>query len=159
MELSNLLTVADHEAGAECNIVSPVNGKPTDVYILLAGADSAVWRKQKRKQTSEIMAAARSKSPVDLDYDAMDIAALVDATIGWRGIVSSGNPYEFSKENALALYSGSPGIVNQLLDFIADKRNFTKGWSMSSSGSGDGVSTSTRTLKAPRSAATKRSSK
>jgi hypothetical protein len=159
MELSNLLTVADHEAGAECNIVSPVNGKPTDVYILLAGADSSVWRKQKRKQTSEIMAAARSKSPVDLDYDAMDIAALVDATIGWRGIVSSGNPYEFSKENALALYSGSPGIVNQLLDFIADKRNFTKGWSMSSSGSGDGVSTSTRTLKAPRSADTKRSSK
>lgn len=127
MELSNLLTVDDHEAGAECNIVSPVDGKPTDVFILLAGADSAIWRKQKRKQTSEIMASARSKTPVDLDYDQMDIAALVEATLGWRGIVSGGEPYEFSKENALALYTGSPGIVNQLLDFIADKRNFTKG--------------------------------
>lgn len=159
MELSNLLTVADHEAGAECNIISPVDGKPTDVFILLAGADSSIWRKSKRKQTAEIMAAARSKAPVDLDYDAMDIAALVDATIGWRGIVSDGKPFEFSKENALKLYSGSPGIVNQLLDFIADKRNFTKGWSMSSSGSGAGVSTSTPTQKARRSAGTKRSSK
>ena len=127
MELSNLLTVDDHDAGAECNILSPVDGKPTDVYILLAGADSAVWRKQKRKQTSEIMASARSKKPIDLDYDQMDIAALVEATLGWRGIVSGGNPFEFSKENALKLYSGSPGIVNQLLDFIADKRNFIKG--------------------------------
>jgi hypothetical protein len=159
MELSNLLTVTDHEAGAECNIVSPVDGKPTDVYILLAGADSSVWRKAKRKQTTEIMAAARSKAPVDLDYDAMDIAALVDATIGWRGIVSGGQPYEFSKENALALYSGSPGIVNQLLDFIADKRNFINGWSRSSSGSGAGVFTSTLIQKAPRSAGTKRSSR
>ena len=127
MELSNLLTVDDHEAGAECNILSPVDGKPTDVYILLAGADSAVWRKQKRKQTSEIMASARSKKPIDLDYDQMDIAALVEATLGWRGIVSGGNPFEFSKESALKLYTGSPGIVNQLLDFIADKRNFIKG--------------------------------
>jgi hypothetical protein len=159
MELSNLLTVTDHEAGAECNIISPVDGKPTDVYILLAGADSSVWRKAKRKQTTEIMAAARSKEPVDLDYDAMDIAALVDATIGWRGIAANGKPYEFSKENALALYSGSPGIVNQLLDFIADKRNFTKGWSKSLSGSGVGVSTSTPIQKAPRSAGTKRSSR
>ena len=159
MELSNLLTAADHEAGAECNIISPVDGKPTDVYILLAGADSSVWRKSKRKQTAEIMAAARSKTPVDLDYDAMDIAALVDATIGWRGIAANGKLYEFSKENALTLYSGSPGIVNQLLDFIADKRNFIKGWSMSSSGSGAGVSTSMPIQKARRSAGTKRSSK
>ena len=159
MELSNLMTADDHAAGAECNIFSPVDGKKTDVYILLAGVDSPIWRKAKRKQTSEIMAAARSKEPVNLDYDAMDVAALVDATIGWRGIVSGGNLYKFSKENALALYSGSPGIVSQLLDFVANKRNFTKGWSMSSSGSGAGVSTSTPILKAPRSAATKRSSK
>jgi hypothetical protein len=127
MELSNLLTVDDHEAGAECNIFSPVDGKKTDVYIQLVGPDSTVWRKQKRKQTAEIMAAARSKKPVDLNYDEMDIDALVEATLGWRGIVSDGKPYEFSKENARALYDKSPGIVNQLLDFIAEKRNFTKG--------------------------------
>jgi hypothetical protein len=159
MELSNLLTVADHEAGAECRLFSPKDGSITDTYILLAGVDSAVWRKAKRRQTSEIMAATRSKEPVDLDYDAMDVTALVDATISWRGITSQGNPYEFTKENALALYSGSPDVVKQLLDFIADKRNFTKGWSKSLSGSGDGVFTSTPIQKAPRSAGTKRLSK
>ena len=88
-----------------------------------------------------------------------DIAALVDATIGWRGIAANGKPYEFSQENALAWNSGSPGIVNQLLDFIADKPNFTKGWSKSLSGSGDGVFTSTPIQKAPRSAGMKRLSK
>ena len=127
MELSNLLTVDDHDAGAECNIVSPIDGKKTDVYILIAGADSAAWRKQKRKQTSEIMFSTRSKKDVFLDYDKMDIEAVVEITLGWRGIVSSGNDYPYSKENALALYSKSPGIVSQLLDFIADKRNFIKG--------------------------------
>jgi hypothetical protein len=127
MELSNLMTADDHAAGAECNIFSPVNGKKTDVYILIAGADSPIWRKQKRKQTSEIMAAARAKTPTDLDYDKMDIEALVEATISWRGIVKDGKPWEFSKANALQLYTKSPGIVSQLLDFIAEKRNFTKG--------------------------------
>jgi|TARA_R110000822_G_scaffold45921_4_gene122590 hypothetical protein len=127
MELSNLLTVDDHDAGAECNIVSPIDGKKTDVYILIAGADSAAWRKQKRKQTSEIMSSTRSKKDVSLDYDKMDIEAVVEITLGWRGIVSNGNDYPYNKENALALYSKSPGIVNQLLDFIANKRNFIKG--------------------------------
>lgn len=159
MDISDLMTADSHAAGAECNIYSPVDGKATDVFILMAGVDSAIWRKQKRKQTAEIMQAARAKTDGELDYDRMDIDALVEATIGWRGIVAGGKPYEFSKENALQLYSKSPGIVSQLLDFVANKRNFTKGWSMSSSGSGGGVSTSTRTPKAPRSAATKRSSK
>jgi len=127
MELSNLLTTDSHDAGAECNIFSPVDGKSTDVFILMAGVDSTIWRKQKRKQTVEIMQAARSKKDSDLDYDRMDIDALVEATIGWRGIVKGGEPWEFSKENALQLYSKSPGIVSQLLDFVANKRNFTKG--------------------------------
>lgn len=159
MDISSLMTADSHAAGAECNIYSPVDGKMTDVYILIAGADSPIWRKQKRKQTAEIMQAAREKKDGELDYDAMDVAALVEATLGWRGIVSDGKPWEFSKANALELYSKSPGIVSQLLDFVANKRNFTKGWSMSSSGSGDGASTSTPTLKAQRSAGTKRLSK
>jgi len=156
MDISNLMTADAHAAGAECNIFSPVDGKATDVFILMAGVDSAVWRKQKRKQTGEIMQAAREKKESDLDYDRMDIEALVEATIGWRGIVSGGKPWEFNKANALALYSKSPGVVSQLLDFVAVKRNFIKGWSMSSSDSGAGASTSARTRKAPRSAATKR---
>jgi hypothetical protein len=127
MELSKLLTSDDHAAGAECNIFSPVNDKKTDVFILMSGADAPVWRKQKRKQTAEMMASARSKTPNDLDYDKMDIEALVETTLGWRGIVKDGNPWEFNKQNALELYTKSPGIVAQLLSFIADKRNFTKG--------------------------------
>lgn len=127
MDVTSLMTADSHDAGAECNIFSPVDGKATDVYILIAGVDSAVWRKQKRKQTAEIMQAARAKKDSELDYDRMDIDALVEATLGWRGIVKDGEAWEFSKERALELYSKSPGIVSQLLDFIADKRNFTKG--------------------------------
>lgn len=127
MDIKSLMTADDHAAGAECNIYSPVDGKATDVFICISGVDSPIWRKQKRKQTTAIMQQARGKSTAELDYDQMDIEALVDATIAWRGIISDGKEYEFSKENVLALYSKSPGIVSQLLDFIADKRNFTKG--------------------------------
>ena len=156
MDISSLMTADSHAAGAECRIYSPVEGKATDVYILIAGPDSPIWRKQKRKQTSEIMQAAREKKDGELDYDAMDISALVEVTIGWRGMDSDGKPFEFSKDRAFQLYSKSPGVVSQLLDFVANKRNFTKGWSTSSSDLVAGVSTSTRTRKAPRSAVTKR---
>lgn len=125
MEVGLLMTADSHDQGAECRIFSPVDGKETDVFITLAGADSQVWRKQKRKQTSEIMKANRAGE--DLDYDAMDVEALVEATIGWRGISQGKGEYEFSKENALSLYSKSPGIVSQLLEFISNKRNFIKG--------------------------------
>lgn len=127
MELNSLRTVESHEAGAECNITSPVDGKPTDVFIKIKGADSKEWRNAKKSQTSQIIAARASGGDIDLDYDKMDIDALVAVTMGWRGIVQDGEEYACNKENARKLYADSPSVVSQLIDFLTRRANFTNG--------------------------------
>jgi hypothetical protein len=127
MEFDNLATSVAHEAGAEVNILSPVDGKPTDVFITIMGADSKEWRKQKKKQTTTIIAAKAQDKLDELDYDAMDVEALVAITIGWKGIVQKGKEYKFNKSNAKKLYENAPSVVSQLLDFVSDNANFTNG--------------------------------
>lgn len=132
MDFNILATVDRHEAGAECNILSPADGKPTDVYIRVQGSDSKAWRAAKKKQTSAILAArATSKDnkldDTGLDFDAMDVEALISVTMDWRGIEKDGKPYKFTPENAEALYSQSPSIVRQLLGFLSEGENFTVG--------------------------------
>ena len=127
MEFDKLATTANHEAGAEVNILSPVDGSPTDVFIKIKGADSKAWRKEKKRQTSKMIAAKAEGKIEDLDFDQMDIDALVAVTIGWKGITKGGKVYKFSEENAKELYEQSPAIVEQLLKFLGDSGNFTVG--------------------------------
>ena len=127
MEFEKLATTANHEAGAEVNILSPVDGSPTDVFIKIKGADSKAWRKEKKRQTSKMIAAKAEGKIEDLDFDQMDIDALVAVTIGWKGITKGGKVYKFSEENAKELYEQSPAIVEQLLKFLGDSGNFTVG--------------------------------
>jgi hypothetical protein len=127
MELNQLQTVSNHDEGAECNILSPIDGLPTDVFIKIKGADSKAWRAVKKSQMSKIIA-ARSEDKMDkLDYEQMDIEALAEVTISWRGIAKDGKPYDFSKENALNLYKESPAVTSQLIAFIEQRANFIKG--------------------------------
>jgi len=127
MEFNNLATAVAHEAGAEVNILSPVDGSPTDVFITIQGADSKEWRKQKKKQTSLIISAKSNNKMEELDYDAMDVDALVAVTLDWRGLNKDGKEYKFSKANAKALYEQAPGVVEQLIAFLGDSANFIKG--------------------------------
>ena len=127
MELSQLATAEAHEEGAECNIKDPLTGEPTDVFIKIMGADSAKWREQKKKQTNAVIEARSSGKEVAIDFDEMDVAALVAVTIGWRGIMADGVEYEFNAKNAKHLYTNSPSVVAQLLEFLSDGANFTKG--------------------------------
>lgn len=125
MELNQLQTVSNHEDGAECNILSPVDGMPTDVYIKIKGSDSRSWRKAKKSQMTKILDARQKDSMDDLDYELMDAEALAGITLEWRGITKDGKPFEFSYENALQLYKESPAVAAQLLAFIEKRDNFT----------------------------------
>ncbi len=127
MELTSLTTVDKHEAGAEYNVLCPVSNKPTDVFIKIKGADSKEWRKAKKNQTADILNAKSQGKEKELDFDSMDVDALVSITIGWKGITQDGEEYKYNKTNARKLYENSPNIVNQLIGFIAKQENFTKG--------------------------------
>jgi len=127
MEFDKLATTASHEAGAEVNILSPVDGSKTDVFIKIQGADSKAWRKEKKRQTSKIIAAKAEGKLEELDFDAMDVDALVAITMDWKGITKGGKKFDCTPENARALYEQSPPIVEQLLRFLGDTANFTQG--------------------------------
>lgn len=127
MEFDKLATTASHEAGAEVNILSPVDGSPTDVFIKIQGADSKAWRREKKRQTSKIIAAKAEGKIEELDFDAMDVDSLVAITLDWKGITKGGKKYECTPDNAKDLYENSPSIVEQLLRFLGDSANFTQG--------------------------------
>lgn len=127
MDINKLQTVNDHEEGAECNVLSPVDGMPTDVYIKIKGSDSKAWRQAKKSQMAKIIDARQKDEMGGLDYEAMDAEALASITISWRGITKDGKPFEFSKDNALKLYQESPAVTAQLLAFIEQRENFTGG--------------------------------
>ena len=68
MEIGKLKTAEIHEAGSECNISDPATGKPTDFFIMLMGADSREWRKNKKKQTTAIITIIRSEHEWDCHW-------------------------------------------------------------------------------------------
>lgn len=127
MDFAQLATAQAHAQGAECNIKNPLNGEPTDVFITIMGADSREWRAAKRAQTSQILKAKSQGKEDSLDFDKMDVDALVSVTLDWRGIAKDGEDYEFSKKNARELYQDAPGVVTQLLEFLGTGENFISG--------------------------------
>jgi hypothetical protein len=127
MDFAQLATAQTHAQGAECNITNPLNGEPTDVFITIMGADSREWRAAKKAQTSQILKAKSQSKEEGLDFDKMDVDALVSVTLEWRGIAKDGKDYEFSKKNARELYQDAPGVVTQLLEFLGNGENFISG--------------------------------
>ncbi len=132
MEFNKLATAKHHDNGAECNILDPVSDEPTDFFIKICGADSKVWRKEKKMQTRKLLSVRSQSTDEDFDYEvagidfeAMDIVALVNATIDWRGLVNNGKEVKYSKEMAHELYDNSPSIVRQLIEFLGNGENFT----------------------------------
>jgi len=132
MEFNKLATAKHHDNGAECNILDPVSDEPTDFFIKICGADSKVWRKEKKMQTRKLLSVRSQSTDEDFDYEvagidfeAMDIVALINATIDWRGLVNNGKEVKYSKEMAHELYDNSPSIVRQLIEFLGNGENFT----------------------------------
>lgn len=119
MKFSELLTADIHEDGAEINIISPVTGKKTDVFIKVRGPDSKAFR-------DAIMAMNRKK--IDDENQSM-VDVLVASTIEWRGLVEDDGKTElkFSQELAKTIYEKSPDVANQVMAFIGQRQNFTKG--------------------------------
>lgn len=125
MELSSLETASIHEAGAEVTILHPVTREATDFKIRVMGMDSKAWRKEKKRLERQIL--SRAASGEEIDTDELEIDALVNATLGWSGLVKEGKPVKFSKKVCKQLYTEAPTVRDQVDRFIGNRANFTKG--------------------------------
>ena len=118
MKLKELYTAQSHEAGSEVRIVD-IDGENTDLYIKVKGVESKTVRQFKKKRLNAYVESKQANK--EFDEDAFIIDGLLEATIGWRG-----TDEEFTKELCRELYTEAPHVAEQVDDFIADKRNFTK---------------------------------
>ena len=117
MDVKNLYTLEAHEDGAEIQIKSPADNKPTDFYIKVKGVDSKAYREAVRKYHRKLLN----------DEEGGEIDLLTAVTIGWRGLKSGKDTVEFSPEAAKGLYENAPSVASQVDRFVADRVNFTKG--------------------------------
>lgn len=117
MDVNKLYTLKAHEEGAEIQIKSPIDDKPTDFYIQVKGPDSKAYREAVRKYHRKLLN----------DEDGGEIDLLVAITVNWKGLKDGKNTVEFSMDAARNLYENAPSVANQVDRFIADRLNFTNG--------------------------------
>lgn len=128
MDFDSLLTTDAHDEGAEVNILNPITGEETDVFIKVLGIDSIEFQRASRRQRNKMYSRLSSKKALDeADDIAEEIEQLAAITVGWRGITKAGKPVKFSAGKCVELYTKSPGLRQQVDRFVGDRRNFTKG--------------------------------
>jgi len=119
MNVDELYTVERHSKGAKMQ-VNDENGKPLDMFLILAGVDSKAFRKAKAEMSREILKDLKG------DHEALRAESLAKVTIGWEGFNSKGKPLDFSKKLAKQLYINAPYVMDQADGFIFNRVNFTK---------------------------------
>jgi hypothetical protein len=125
MDIHSLYTADAHEEGAEMQITNPATGEKVEAYIKVKGIDSKAFRQASRKKQRAMLTAMSLGE--DCDEDKLDVDALAELTIGWRGIMDGDKEYTFTKARAKDLYTQSPGIRDQIDRYISKRANFTKG--------------------------------
>ena len=123
MDISDLYTADRHNAGADM-AVKDADGVVTDMVITLAGVDSRAWRMAEAMKRGRMLEAMASGDADEAAFSVL-MQTVADATIGWRGIESGGEPLAFTQEAAISLYTNAPYILDQVYAFIGDRANFT----------------------------------
>lgn len=136
MSYKELFTTEQHNEGSEMQLTNQY-GKKTDMYITVAGIDSAAWRYEKveleRKTLAKRADLIRECDKVDTKIlttavDELTAEALANITIGWRGFLDeSGKKIKFSNKKIKELYLCAPYIKDQVDIFFTNRVNFTKG--------------------------------
>lgn len=112
------------EQGAELEVIDPITGKSTDVFIVLAGADSTRYRNTSLMFTRRrIRNGARSEfDPEKLEKE--NIEVLAACTLSWKGVVLEGKDLPCTRENAVMLYTRFPWVKEQVERFVIDRTSY-----------------------------------
>lgn len=124
MDIKSLYTLEAHESGSEMNIISPIDGKPTECFLTVLGVDSRAWREARLVFDREIIKLNDASESERALLIATTQAAIV---IGWRGFDNEGKPLDFDRPFLVELLVKSPSIGDQVERFKDTRLNFTKG--------------------------------
>ena len=124
MDIKSLYTLEAHESGSEMNIISPIDGKPTECFLTVSGVDSRAWREARLVFEREII---KLNNASESERALLIATAQAAAVIGWRGFDNEGKPLDFDRAFLIELLVESPSIGDQVERFKENRLNFTKG--------------------------------
>jgi hypothetical protein len=135
VDLSKFDVVKVANAGSKMPVKHPLSGEPlmddgSPVTITLLGSDSDEYMKLNRKQRNERMGlrlqgdTIKTAKVEDLERDTLETAVI--CTTAWEGFDENGVIFSFTAENARALYTRLPWVLEQVISFIRNRANFLK---------------------------------
>lgn len=122
MELNDIYTRPLHEAGAEHQVINPVDGELTDFFVTVRGTESKEVGQAFKDEEQKALFARFSKE--EFDADASEIRKAVACTICWRGLTEDGKEVKFTEAKAKKLYENAPAVRRQVLNFAGKPANF-----------------------------------
>tara|TARA_R110001599_G_scaffold120191_1_gene291164 strand:+ start:55 stop:438 length:384 start_codon:yes stop_codon:yes gene_type:complete len=127
MDIKSLYTLEAHESGSEMNIISPIDGKPTECFLTVSGVDSRAWREAELAGKRKIVDLVKGGDFDEAKHAEIIANTLASAVTGWRGFDDKGKPLDFDRAFLADLLVNSPSIGDQVDSFVATRSNFTKG--------------------------------
>ena len=132
MDLATFDLEADAVKGATVRLLNPRNGSAlaadngSPVEITVQGSDAPAYREAQRGVREKI-AARHVGENVPLTPEELSehtAAVLAAVTTGWSNIVVDGQPWEFNREAAAALYRRFGWIAVQVDATVTDRNRF-----------------------------------
>lgn len=133
MDLARVTAAA--EEGAVMEVKDPAgepmiqeNGKP--VWIKFAGTESEKYRKARNVVGNRYLKTADARRPPmarTAEEGVADLAfQFASVTLAWEGIVDDGETLECNLANAKRIYTKYNFLLQQIDEFLGEKRNFWK---------------------------------
>lgn len=120
MDITKFNTVDACEKGAWVTI-KDFDGVDTDIRIKVVGIDS----KRFKQEMNRLVKQSETDKNKDMEkLEASSIRTLVAITMDWEGMQMGKEDVAFSKEKADEIYTNSPHISNQVIEFAKDRTNF-----------------------------------
>jgi hypothetical protein len=134
MDLSLLNPKKKANAGAPLHLIHPETGLPMyhdddtskPVRIFLMGRDSDFYQKVKHKNVNEALSQKKKteqKTSEKIEQETTELIA--DLTVGWENLTYDEKGIsEFSRQNAITLYTDFAWVKEQADLFVSDRKNF-----------------------------------
>tara|TARA_R110002167_G_scaffold45515_4_gene136736 strand:+ start:1452 stop:1832 length:381 start_codon:yes stop_codon:yes gene_type:complete len=106
------------EQGASIQLEHPVTGKKLDSFIKIQGADSAEYK----NAMLAIAKASALSDKKDGEEEAAKMLSLI--TLDWSGLKLGAETIEYSKEEAVKLYTRFGWISDQVFSAVNDRKLF-----------------------------------
>ena len=126
LDLSGILdTTLDR---AELTIVNPRTGEDTPMRVTLLSPDDVEYKRRlNRLQEKELKRRRGRGDMTPEEAEASVLERFVLATVGMEGATVQGAPVGASPEEVRELYRTFPWILDQVILFQGDRRNFFRG--------------------------------